>query len=87
MLNLLFVRTLVSPQADMGMTYAELSLIGRLRKISKCGPFSMFCKLIHMWREALSPTEVSQLLHKPLSREEKPVLWVSPRCKVFPELH
>lgn len=51
------------PQADMGMTYSELSVIGRLRKISKCGPFSMFCKLIHTWKDALSPAEVSQLLH------------------------
>ncbi|KAM7423524.1 hypothetical protein PAMA_000059 [Pampus argenteus] len=50
-------------EADMGMTYSELSVIGRLRKISKCGPFSMFCKLIHMWKDALSPTEVSQRLH------------------------
>uniref|UniRef100_A0A8C9X5I1 Glutamine-dependent NAD(+) synthetase n=1 Tax=Sander lucioperca TaxID=283035 RepID=A0A8C9X5I1_SANLU len=47
-------------EADMGMTYTELSVIGRLRKISKCGPFSMFCKLIHMWKDALSPTEVAQ---------------------------
>ncbi|XP_051797998.1 glutamine-dependent NAD(+) synthetase isoform X1 [Acanthochromis polyacanthus] len=47
-------------EADMGMTYSELSVIGRLRKISKCGPFSMFCKLIHMWKDALSPAEVAQ---------------------------
>lgn len=47
-------------EADMGMTYSELSVIGRLRKISKCGPFSMFCKLIHMWRDVLSPTQVAQ---------------------------
>lgn len=47
-------------EADMGMTYSELSVIGRLRKISKCGPFSMFCKLLHMWRDALSPAEVAQ---------------------------
>ncbi|XP_074523390.1 glutamine-dependent NAD(+) synthetase [Halichoeres trimaculatus] len=47
-------------EADMGITYSELSVIGRLRKISKCGPFSMFCKLIHMWKDALSPTEVAQ---------------------------
>ncbi|XP_033842416.2 glutamine-dependent NAD(+) synthetase [Periophthalmus magnuspinnatus] len=46
-------------EADMGMTYSELSVIGRLRKISKCGPFSMFCKLIHMWKDTLSPAEVS----------------------------
>ncbi|XP_037344390.2 glutamine-dependent NAD(+) synthetase [Pungitius pungitius] len=47
-------------EADMGLTYSELSVIGRLRKISKCGPFSMFCKLIHTWRDALSPAEVAQ---------------------------
>lgn len=46
-------------EADMGMTYSELSVIGRLRKISKCGPFSMFCKLIHMWKDALSPGQVA----------------------------
>ncbi|XP_061740540.1 glutamine-dependent NAD(+) synthetase isoform X1 [Nerophis ophidion] len=47
-------------EADMGMTYSELSVIGGLRKISKCGPFSMFCKLIYMWKDVLSPTEVAQ---------------------------
>nr|XP_020469362.1 glutamine-dependent NAD(+) synthetase [Monopterus albus] len=47
-------------EVDMGMTYSELSVIGRLRKISKCGPFSMFCKLIHMWKDTLSASEVAQ---------------------------
>ncbi|KAM9860636.1 glutamine-dependent NAD(+) synthetase [Aulostomus maculatus] len=47
-------------EADMGLTYSELSVIGRLRKISKCGPFSMFCKLLHLWKDALSPSEVAQ---------------------------
>jgi NAD+ synthase (glutamine-hydrolysing) len=27
---------------DMGMTYAELSYFGRLRKLSRCGPVSMY---------------------------------------------
>lgn len=49
-------------QADMKMTYTELSVIGRLRKISMCGPFSMFCKLIHVWKGVLSPLEVRLLL-------------------------
>uniref|UniRef100_A0A3B3XLH7 Glutamine-dependent NAD(+) synthetase n=1 Tax=Poecilia mexicana TaxID=48701 RepID=A0A3B3XLH7_9TELE len=47
-------------ESDMGMMYSELSVIGRLRKISKCGPFSMFCKLIHLWRDVLSPIQVAQ---------------------------
>ncbi|KAM4602403.1 glutamine-dependent NAD(+) synthetase [Polymixia lowei] len=46
-------------EEDMGMTYSELSVIGRLRKISKCGPYSMFCKLIHTWKDALSPMQVA----------------------------
>uniref|UniRef100_A0A182JFP2 Glutamine-dependent NAD(+) synthetase n=1 Tax=Anopheles atroparvus TaxID=41427 RepID=A0A182JFP2_ANOAO len=32
-------------EQDMGLTYAELSEFGRLRKQAFCGPFSMFCKL------------------------------------------
>ena len=35
----------------MGMTYKELSVYGRLRKQKKCGPYSMFCKLLHLWRD------------------------------------
>lgn len=27
----------------MGMTYADLSFFGRLRKVEKCGPFAMLC--------------------------------------------
>lgn len=54
-------------QSDMGMTYAELSVIGRLRKISKCGPYSMFCKLIDMWKENYSLSQVGLL--KPSSIE------------------
>ena len=29
-------------EADMGMTYDELSRFGRLRKIERCGPLAMF---------------------------------------------
>lgn len=45
-------------QADMGMTYDELSVFGRLRKVEKCGPYSMFTKLVHEWSHSLSPTRV-----------------------------
>ena len=43
----------------MGMTYDELSVFGRLRKIEKCGPYSTFTKLIHEWGSILSPLQVS----------------------------
>jgi NAD+ synthase (glutamine-hydrolysing) len=40
------------------MTYDELSVFGRLRKVEKCGPYSMFTKLVHEWGNFLSPTQV-----------------------------
>ncbi|KAG8884093.1 glutamine-dependent NAD(+) synthetase [Tulasnella sp. 332] len=47
-----------SDEADMGMTYDELSVFGRLRKVEKCGPYSMYTKLLHEWGTTLSPTHV-----------------------------
>ncbi|XP_056383569.1 glutamine-dependent NAD(+) synthetase isoform X3 [Hyla sarda] len=44
---------------DMGMTYDELSVFGKLRKVVKTGPYSMFCKLLLMWRE-ISPRQVGE---------------------------
>ncbi|KAF8647718.1 hypothetical protein AX16_006554 [Volvariella volvacea WC 439] len=49
-----------SDEADMGMTYDELSVFGRLRKIEKCGPYSMFTKLIHEWGSFLSPVQIAE---------------------------
>ena len=46
-------------EADMGMTYAELSRFGTLRKVHRCGPVSMFEKLVHEWRN-LPPREVAE---------------------------
>ncbi|RHZ47856.1 hypothetical protein Glove_566g13 [Diversispora epigaea] len=48
-----------SDEVDMGMTYEELSIFGRLRKNERCGPFSMFSKLIHEWGAELRPTEIA----------------------------
>lgn len=46
-------------EEDMGMTYAELSQFGRLRKQSYCGPYSMFCKLVSTWRDCCTPREIA----------------------------
>ena len=46
-------------EVDMGMTYDELSVYGKLRKQSACGPYSMFCKLLESWSNRLSPREVN----------------------------
>lgn len=40
-----------SDEADMGMTYDELTVFGRLRKDRKMGPLSMFQHLVHVWGE------------------------------------
>ncbi|SCZ87891.1 BZ3500_MvSof-1268-A1-R1_Chr2-3g05359 [Microbotryum saponariae] len=47
-------------EADMGMTYDELSIYGRLRKIEKLGPYAMFTKLISLWGYKLSPLEIAE---------------------------
>ena len=46
-------------ETDMGMTYEELSRFGILRKIHRCGPVSMFEKLVYEWNH-LAPPEVAE---------------------------
>ena len=45
----------------MGMTYDELSVFGRLRKVEKCGPYSMFTKLVREWGSVFSPIQVRSI--------------------------
>ncbi|KAG7035492.1 Glutamine-dependent NAD(+) synthetase [Cucurbita argyrosperma subsp. argyrosperma] len=47
-------------EVDMGMTYEELSVYGRLRKIFRCGPVSMFKNLCYRWGSKLTPSEVAE---------------------------
>jgi NAD+ synthase (glutamine-hydrolysing) len=47
-------------EVDMGMTYEELSVYGRLRKVEKLGPFGMFSRLVHRWAGSLSPLQVAE---------------------------
>jgi NAD+ synthase (glutamine-hydrolysing) len=59
-------------EVDMGMTYDELGTYGRLRKIEKLGPVSMFRRLCGEWssadpsanRQALKPREVAEKVKK-----------------------
>lgn len=53
-----------SDEIDMGMTYEELSIFGYLRKVEKCGPYSMFLKLLHDWTPNLTPREVADKVKK-----------------------
>ena len=57
---LLFPQIIQTDEEQLGMTYKELSVIGRLRKINATGPYSMFCKLVHLWKEVYTPKQVSQ---------------------------
>jgi NAD+ synthase (glutamine-hydrolysing) len=47
-----------SDEADMGMTYAELEVFGRLRKVRRCGPLEMFEALVREWQD-VPPREVA----------------------------
>ncbi|SCU84875.1 LAMI_0C09252g1_1 [Lachancea mirantina] len=49
-----------SDEIDMGMTYEELSIFGYLRKVEKCGPYSMFLKLLHQWSPKLTPAQIAE---------------------------
>lgn len=42
----------------MGLTYAELDEFGKLRKIERCGPLSMFERLVIKW-DHLTPVQVA----------------------------
>ncbi|XP_066582206.1 glutamine-dependent NAD(+) synthetase [Prorops nasuta] len=46
-------------EVDMGMTYTELGVFGRLRKQNCAGPFTTFCRLVHLWDDA-TPSEVAE---------------------------
>lgn len=47
-----------SDEADMGMTYDELSEYGTLRKVYRLGPYGMWEHLFHKWGPEISPSKV-----------------------------
>lgn len=55
-------------EEDMGMTYSELSVFGRLRKVAKAGPYSMFCKLLNMWKDIWTPRQVAEKVKRFFSK-------------------
>ncbi|CAI2387896.1 unnamed protein product [Moneuplotes crassus] len=46
-------------EQDLGLTYSQLNVLGRLRTVERCGPVSMFSKLTEVWFD-LSPSEIAQ---------------------------
>lgn len=47
-----------SDEADMGFTYDELSILGRLRKSFKLGTVGMFERLVVEWSDRMQPRDV-----------------------------
>lgn len=47
-------------EEDMGMSYAELSRFGSLRKLGRCGPLAMFEALASEWAHRLAPAQVAE---------------------------
>lgn len=52
-------RTVQTDEEDMGLTYAELTDLGRLRKQSAAGPYTTFCKLVHTWKANMTPADIA----------------------------
>ncbi|KAF2704623.1 glutamine-dependent NAD(+) synthetase [Pleomassaria siparia CBS 279.74] len=53
-----------SDEIDMGFTYVELSVLGRIRKEDKAGPYSAFTKLLHIWGEEKTPRQIADKVQK-----------------------
>ncbi len=49
---------------EMGMTYEELGWFGRLRKLSRYGPVSMFRKLCVVWADRYTPKEIANKVQR-----------------------
>ncbi|KAI9808621.1 MAG: glutamine-dependent NAD(+) synthetase [Sarcosagium campestre] len=47
-----------SDEEEMGLTYEQLSILGRLRKVSKLGPFGAWERLLHEWQDTMTPREI-----------------------------
>lgn len=47
-----------SDEADMGITYEELSIFGAMRKAMRLGPWGQFSHLLHTWQDRFSPREL-----------------------------
>lgn len=53
-----------SDEVDMGMTYQELSVFGRLRKVHKLGPYGMWTRLTSEWQDSLTPRQVYEKVRR-----------------------
>ena len=56
-----------SDEADIGLTFDQISAMSRLRKIGRCGPLSMFKALCYTW-STLSRSEIAVAVKKFFTR-------------------
>ncbi|KND93209.1 Glutamine-dependent NAD(+) synthetase [Tolypocladium ophioglossoides CBS 100239] len=51
---------------EIGMTYAELSVFGIMRKVDKLGPWSAYLRLLSEWRDrpGYGPREIAEKVYK-----------------------
>ncbi|KAI8470126.1 MAG: glutamine-dependent NAD(+) synthetase with GAT domain-containing protein [Monoraphidium minutum] len=57
------IREGVAPQTDevdMGMTYDDLGVYGRLRKVARCGPVAMYRRCLALWRDTMTPAAAAE---------------------------
>ena len=49
-------------EAEMGLTYDELSVFGVLRKVEKLGPWSTYLRLLGQWKDrpGLGPRDIAE---------------------------
>ena len=48
----------------MGFTYDDLSVMGNLRKVYRCGPLSMFRKLHDLWGQRMSLDDLESMINR-----------------------
>merc|ERR1712070_1113493 len=53
------------------MTYDELGWFGRLRKLGKCGPVSMYRKLVSEWATSSANSNAKVLTHREVAAKVK----------------
>jgi NAD+ synthase (glutamine-hydrolysing) len=58
------------------MTYDELTEFGRLRKVNKLGPLSMFQRLVHDWKDKCTPRQTAEKVKRYVSAVAN-LLWSS----------
>ncbi len=77
-------------EEEMGMSYSELDEYGKLRKISRHGPLSMFETLLLHWSESrqLAPREIADKVKKffrfyAINRHKSTVLTPAYHCESY----